>query len=123
MLRALPIWLRRASIAAEAAICAIGLLIVLTLPAPRPHLFINHFRAPDVGRQAQQHSFVDQSVNLACEQIAACCRSCEIGKILLEPNAGLRADFLGDAEIAPPTRLFLRLKLGSPGRPSPDPLV
>jgi len=120
---ALQIWLRRFSMGAQVAVCLTSLMVMLTLPAPRPHRFLDHFRPSDLGRQAQRHSFLVQSINHVCEKIVACYR--EPGKLpVLRPQDRSRPVIERGADAAVPlTRLFLRHKLGISSRPPEDPLI
>lgn len=106
---------------AHIAACAIGLMMLLSVPIQRPHRFTDHFRGPEVRRSIERHTKIAPP------------ESGPENRIQFDVLRRLAAPVDDEAEIkalpdfdpvpqVPLTRLLLRLKLASSRAGAQDPL-
>ncbi len=106
----------------RAALCVVGVAMLVSFPANNVRRFDDHFRAPEVRRSIERHTFFAQPELTGAEQIA----HAEVAPTVLIPVT--RPDFskpLANFRIVseiPLTRLLLRLKLGPARSGGSDPL-
>jgi hypothetical protein len=104
--------------------CLVSVALLLTFPLGKAHTFNDHFRTPEIRRSIVRNTQVAETDNATSESV----QRINIRPIplpqLLDPNKEsantTNVEFVPQAA---PTRLFLRLKLGTSPGGGEDPLI
>lgn len=123
MQQRLPSSMRSVTAFLHAAACVVGLAMLLSFPALKPHQFAAHFRAPEVRRVIERHSSVCETHDQTPTRIA----QSNLEPVSYQPvelgSAVAPALNFEVASQVPLARMFRHLKLGLSRPGESDPLL